>query len=196
MIVPAIAAVFILNLLSRAFAQSDSEIKELVSKSSFIALAYYDGYDQDSVKSYPPHAKFKLVQILIGKGCCKTKLPIRFVRSENISEAAPSQWQFTEKEMPEIGSRWVIFLEQLQPHDGGFDTYKGSLGRVAYTHETLMKIRQEIQLKLDSQKRKESLKAEDYEIQVSKLPVSIFCPYIKQSLALLPPYPLEKNTEH
>ncbi len=167
MIVPAIAAVFILNLLSPVFAQSDSEIKELVSKSNFIALAYYDGYDQDSVKSYPPHASFKLVQILIGKGCCKTRLPIRFVRSENISEVAPSQWQFNKKDMPEIGSRWIIFLEQLQPHAGGFDTCRGSLGRVAYSNETLIKIRDEIQLKLDSQKRKESFKAEDYEIQVS-----------------------------
>lgn len=152
-IVLALAAVFTMSLmtsafLTPAFSQSEVELKELVSKSSFIALAYYDGYDKESVKTYPPQVRFKLVQILIGKGCCKTKLPIRFVSSDNISDQAPLDWQFKEDAMPELGSRWIIFLEKLQPHDGGFDTYRGSLGRVAYDHETLMKVRSEIDTKL------------------------------------------------
>lgn len=143
---------FFISVLVAGFAQikpilaysQGSNIDELVNKSNFIALALYDGYDKDKGDSYPPHANFKLVQILAGKPCCKTKLPVRFVQSENVNEAKPRDFALSENKMPEIGSRWIIFLEQFQPHDGAFDTYKGSSGRLAYSHETLLKVREKI----------------------------------------------------
>ncbi len=119
-------------------------LDELVNKSNFIALALYEGYDKDKSDVYPPCANFKLVQILAGKPCCKTKLPVRFVQSENVNESKPDDFLLSEKSMPEVGSRWIIFLEQFQPHDGAFDTYKGSSGRLAYSHETLIKVRERI----------------------------------------------------
>ncbi|MBP7861642.1 hypothetical protein KA183_08160 [bacterium] len=134
--------------LSPALAYNiDTNISELVNKSNFIALATYQGYDKDKGDAYPPCANFKLVQILAGKPCCKTKLPIRFVRSQNIDENPPDGWHASPERMPELGSRWIIFLERFQPHDGAFDTYKGSLGRVAYTHETLLFVREKIKLR-------------------------------------------------
>ncbi|MCW5822407.1 MAG: hypothetical protein KIT34_06355 [Cyanobacteria bacterium TGS_CYA1] len=122
----------------------DAKIDELVNKSNFIALALYEGYDKDKGDAYPPHANFKLVQILAGKPCCKTKLPVRFVQSENVNESKPQDYALCANKMPELGSRWIIFLEQFQPHDGAFDTYKGSWGRLAYSHDTLLKVREKI----------------------------------------------------
>lgn len=125
----------------------DTNISELVNKSNFIALAVYENYDQEMGNAYPPHANFKLVQILAGKPCCKTKLPVRFVRSQNIDEKAPQGWHASPEQMPELGSRWIIFLEQFQPNNGAFDTYKGSFGRVPYSHETLISVREKIKLR-------------------------------------------------
>lgn len=136
-----------ITFVKPVFCEDGVALDELVNKSNFIALAHYEGYDKNKSDTYPPCANFKLVQILAGKPCCKTKLPVRFVQSENVNESKPQDFILNEKSMPQVGSRWIIFLEQFQPHDGAFDTYKGSSGRLSYSHETLIKVREKIKLR-------------------------------------------------
>lgn len=87
----------------------------------------------------PLQADYKIVKILKGPPLNK-RLPIKYEFHDHTNPPTPAGWKFSEKEMPAVGSRWLIFIEHAVPHNGQFETYQGSYGRQPETEDNLNKI--------------------------------------------------------
>jgi hypothetical protein len=46
--------------------------------------------------------------------------------------------------MPEINSRWILFLPYLTPKSGFFETFEGNIGRIRYSPKILDEVLDEI----------------------------------------------------
>ncbi len=87
----------------------------------------------------PIQADYKIVKILKGPPLNK-RLPIKYEFHDHTNPPTPPGWKFSEKEMPKVGSRWLIFIEHAVPHNGQFETYEGNYGRQPETEDNLNKI--------------------------------------------------------
>jgi len=106
-----------------------------------VLIAEYLGHQksEDARFNQPIQADYKIVKILKGPPLNK-RLPIKYEFHDHSNPPTPANWKFTEKEMPAVGSRWLIFIEHAVPHNGQFETYEGSWGRQPETEDNLNKI--------------------------------------------------------
>ncbi len=109
--------------------------------SECILIAEYLGYQKtaDVKFNQPIQADYKIVKILKGPPLNK-RLPIKYEFHDHTNPPTPAGWKFSEKEMPAVGSRWLIFIEHAVPHNGQFETYEGSYGRQPESEDNLNKI--------------------------------------------------------
>lgn len=118
-----------------------SENYENAVHSECILIAEYLGYQKnpDVRFNQPIQADYKIVKILKGPPLNK-RLPIKYEFHDHSNPPTPPGWKFSEKEMPAVGSRWLIFIEHAVPHNGQFETYEGNYGRQPETEDNLNKI--------------------------------------------------------
>ncbi|CAN5454819.1 hypothetical protein BH10CYA1_BH10CYA1_27000 [soil metagenome] len=109
--------------------------------SECIVIAEYLGYQKnpDVRFNQPIQADYKIVKILKGPPLNK-RLPIKYEFHDHTNPPTPAGWKFSEKEMPAVGSRWLIFIDHAVPHNGQFETYEGNYGRQPETEDNLNKI--------------------------------------------------------
>ncbi|MBS1952713.1 MAG: hypothetical protein JST89_00860 [Cyanobacteria bacterium SZAS-4] len=118
-----------------------SQNYENAAHSECILIAEYLGYQKnpDVRFNQPIQADYKIVKILKGPPLNK-RLPIKYEFHDHTNPPTPPGWKFSEKEMPAVGSRWLIFIEHAVPHNGQFETYQGNYGRQPETEDNLNKI--------------------------------------------------------
>ena len=109
--------------------------------SECISIAEYLGYQKNpDVKfNQPIQADYKIVRILKGPPLNK-RLPIKYEFHDHSNPPTPPGWKFSEKEMPAVGSQWLIFIEHAVPHNGQFETYEGNWGRQPASEDNLNKV--------------------------------------------------------
>ena len=105
--------------------------KEHAYNSSHIAVCEYVGYkhDQKQTPDYfsGPIAQYKVQQILQGE-LLSTMVEVKYDFHDRSPCLAPPNWAFSKDRMPEIGSKWILFLTR-QPKSKTFETYRGNFGR-------------------------------------------------------------------
>jgi hypothetical protein len=109
--------------------------------SECVLIAEYLGYKKNPEVRFnqPLEADYRIVKILKGPPLNK-RLPIKYEFHDHTNPPTPPGWTFTEKEMPAVGSQWLIFIEHAVPHNGQFETYEGSYGRQQASEDNLNKI--------------------------------------------------------
>ncbi|MBS1994024.1 MAG: hypothetical protein JSS83_26110 [Cyanobacteria bacterium SZAS LIN-3] len=111
--------------------------------SEWIGVCEYRGYqapkNQKILFHNPPTANFYWTEWIKGPPL-NHHLPVKFKFYEYDGAPMPAGWTFGPDKMPKIGSKWIIFIPNAVPVEGGFDTYKGSFGRQEATDENLGKI--------------------------------------------------------
>jgi hypothetical protein len=109
--------------------------------SECVLIAEYLGYKKnpDVRFNQPLQADYRIVKILKGPPLNK-RLPIKYEFHDHTNPPTPPGWTFSEKEMPAVGSQWLIFIEHAVPHNGQFETYEGSWGRQPATEDNLNQI--------------------------------------------------------
>jgi len=117
--------------------QDFQELNKAFTESEWIAECEYRGYKENGkiTLKNSPTADFCWVQVF--KGPPLSMGPkIYFEFDPPKSEEEERNWTFAPSMMPEMRSRWIIFVQNAVPIPGkGFLTYKGSLGRIPATPE-------------------------------------------------------------
>lgn len=114
-------------------------------RSEKIVVADFVGYEGKNITYFsPPKAIYKLDRFLKGGALNKT-IYLRYEFHNKTNTKRPNGFKFDAKEMPEPGSKWILFIDNAVPVDGMYETYKGSFGRLEYTDENLDKILQIIE---------------------------------------------------
>jgi tetratricopeptide (TPR) repeat protein len=114
---------------------------ENAAHSECIVLAEYRGYEKsgDITFYHPPLANYHINKILKGPPLNK-ELPIRYEFHDRSACTAPKGWKFGPDKMPEIGSQWIIFIQNAVPRDRMFDTFQGAYGRQPASEDNLNQI--------------------------------------------------------
>lgn len=115
---------------------------ETAYRSEFIGICTYQGFTPANNITYyhPPVAQFHIEQTLKGPPL-NHEIPVRFEFSDRTTDSKmPDGWHFDAGQMPKVGSRWLIFLENAVPVEGAFVTYHGSYGRQEATEANLNNI--------------------------------------------------------
>jgi len=107
-------------------------------KSECILLAEFDGYDKsnDIGWNHPPQAHYHVTEILKGPPLTHA-LPVKYEFHDLVDTDMQKGWKFSDKIMPEKGSKWILFIEFAVPKRGMFELYQGSYGRQPATDENL-----------------------------------------------------------
>lgn len=108
-------------------------------------IAEYLGYEKaDDIRwNQPPIANYKIVKILKGPPL-NHRLPVKYEFHTHAIVASPKNWKFSDKELPEKGSRWILFVEHAVPENNKFELYEGNYGRQPENEENLNKVYQEL----------------------------------------------------
>jgi hypothetical protein len=111
--------------------------------SESVMIAEYLGYEKnpDIRFNQPARAEYHIVKILKGPPLNR-RLPVKYEFHDHSDPKTPAGWKFNDKDMPEKGSKWLIFINNSVPHNGQFETYEGSYGRQPMTEENLNKVYQ------------------------------------------------------
>jgi hypothetical protein len=106
-----------------------------------VIIAEYLGYEKnpDIRWNQPARAEYRIIKILKGPPLNR-RLPIKYEFHDHSNPPTPPNWKFNEKEMPEKGSRWLIFIDHSVPHNGQFETYEGIYGRQPENEDNLNKV--------------------------------------------------------
>jgi tetratricopeptide (TPR) repeat protein len=109
---------------------TDLSFLNAATKSECILLAEYDGYDKsnDIGWNHCPEARYHVSEILKGPPLTRA-LPVKYEFHDTFTTAMPKDWKFSDKIMPEKGSKWILFIENAVPKRGMFELYQGSYGR-------------------------------------------------------------------
>jgi len=110
--------------------EDDLSFLNAATKSECILLAEYDGFDKspDIGWNHPPEARYKVTEILKGPPLTHA-LPVKYEFHDTFKTDMPKDWKFSDKIMPEKGSKWILFIEFAVPKRGMFELYQGSYGR-------------------------------------------------------------------
>jgi hypothetical protein len=121
----------------------DSMEKKLLNydnaiRSEAIVIAEYQGYkNQEDIRwNSPPQANFHITTILKGPPL-DTNCPVRFAFHTPYHADPPIGWRFDDSKMPEIGSKWILFIEFAALERGQYNTYIGTYGRQPATEANL-----------------------------------------------------------
>lgn len=111
--------------------------------SESVVIAEYLGYQKnpDVRWNQPIQADYKIVKFLKGPPLNR-HLPIKYEFHDHSNPPTPKDWKFNPKDMPAVGSQWLIFIEHSVPHNGQFETYQGTYGRQPATEDNLNKVYQ------------------------------------------------------
>jgi hypothetical protein len=109
-------------------------------RSETIVVAEYKGYNKSKEIRWnsPPQANFHITKTLKGKPII-ADCPIRYAFHIPDLEIPPD-WKFHESQMPELGSKWILFIESAKLERGQYNTYWGSYGRQPATEANLQKL--------------------------------------------------------
>ena len=142
-------AVFALVSLSMAsiVAPANAESASLAylnaaTHSEWICLAEFEGYDRsgDIDWDHPPRAHYRITEMLKGPPYSRASLPVKYEFHDLVNPTMPQGWKFSEKLMPEKGSKWILYIEFAVPKRGMFELYQGSYGRQPATEENLNRL--------------------------------------------------------
>jgi len=108
--------------------------------SEWIGICEYRGYEKPKngpiLFNNPPTANFYWTEWIKGPPLNR-HVPIKYKFYEHDGMTKPEGWKFGPDKMPAVGSKWIIFIPNAIPVEGGFDTYKGSYGRQEATDDNL-----------------------------------------------------------
>lgn len=119
----------------------DSPKLEEAIRSECIVIAEYISYNHDAVISYfhGPIAEYKVTDIIKGK-LQDSIIKLHYDFQDGSACIAERNWVFSDKLMPEKGSRWILFLKNKEAEI--YITYRGDYGRWPFTKENLQKVKQ------------------------------------------------------
>ncbi len=117
-------------------------LENAFNRAEKIVVADFAGYEGKNVTYFaPPKAIYKIDRFLIGSALNKT-IFVRYEFHNKTNVERPKDFKFSPDTMPQLGSKWILFIDNAVPIDGMYQTYKGSFGRVEYNDENLDKILQ------------------------------------------------------
>jgi tetratricopeptide (TPR) repeat protein len=105
----------------------------------FVGLATFEGLEKGSGDiswNEPPIVHFRLYNILKGPPLNKD-IKVRFEFHDYLNKTMPKDWQWSEKLLPEKGSKWILCIEGAYPKRGALETYQGSYGRQTASDQNL-----------------------------------------------------------
>jgi len=116
-----------------------SPTKEEAYQSQLIVIAEYIGYISDNQISYfhGPIAQYRIIQVL--KGVSRSMdLSVRYDFHDGSACVEEEGWKFSEELMPDIGSKWILFLGE--DASNYWTTYRGDFGRWIANPENLKQV--------------------------------------------------------
>lgn len=117
-------------------------------QSESVVVARYLGYNHKDKISYktPPVATYRVCVFLQGPPCGANGLRVKYSFGDDTVATLQSRWTFKPSMMPKKNSLWILFIPNVVPLPGGVtETFRGALGRMAFTKETAQSVLKQIE---------------------------------------------------